>query len=242
MEDRSLIIEKMAERCVGDESLFEDQANSFKTAAMIREQRKREVVEYLESEALQKALLRAVNLLLSPESERVLSDEEMEDLQENLAKITADKLLNPSDEIKELIDKNQEEVIPYQQIFGLSNDSLLTIYKLGYHYFQNQNIDEAIDIFILLTTLNSTVADFYYALGLCYQQKQQWPDAVACFTFASYLNPAHVGARISLIECYQQLKDDTKASVYIDEVSRLQEECPEKVEPWLEIFQSLKNQ
>lgn len=240
--EKTQLIEKIVDANIPDEAFYEDQASSFKSAAMIRQQIKNELVEFLESDALQESLLRAVELLLSDESGVFLTDQEQDELEQNLSKITEDKLMNPSDEIRKIAEEQHDIFISYQKIFDLSNDSLLIIYKLGHHYFQNQNIDEAIDIFTLLETLNPLVADFNYALGLCYQQKEQWLDAVTFLTLACNIDPSHVGARISLIECHQQLKNDQEVSKCIDEIKHIQEAEPEKVEPWLEVYESLKDQ
>lgn len=240
--EKTQLIEKIVDSTLPDESFYEDQANSFKTAAIIRAQKRQEMIDFLESEELQDSLSRAIKLLLSNEVQVLLTDEEEQELQENLSKISEDRLLNLPDKVKEGVDKSQNEAISYQKIFDISSDSLSIIYKVGHHYFQNGYIEQALDIFTLLETLNPSVADFNYALGLCYQQKEQWVDAVPFFIIASHLDPSHVGARISLIECHKQLGHDQEVSNYFNEIDRIQKSEPEKVKPWLDVYISLKNQ
>lgn len=235
------LFEEIAEHSVENDSFYEDEANDFKNASMIREQHKLAIIEFLESNQLQDQLLNAKTLLINNESHLILSDDEMDQLEINLAKITEDKLRDPSHEVKERINQGETDFIPYQFIFGLSNEALLIIYKIGLNFFENQKIDEAIAIFILLVTLNPTIADFNYALGLAYQQKEEWKDAVVFHKLASNIDPVHVGARISLVECYQKLGNRVETDLYLKEISDIQEEHPELMNSWEKIFHALQN-
>lgn len=240
-DNKSDLIDRVAESLVENEESYQREATELKDASMIRTQRKEEIKEFLESGILQNQLSRAFNLLSQPAFD-VLSKEESEQLQNDLAKITEDKLTNPSPEITERLRKDPNQIIPYQVFFGITDSSLLVIYKVGYNYFQGDKWDDALDIFTFLMTLNPMVADFCTALGLCYQQKDQWQEALSYFTLASELNADNIASHVAAICCYQRFGNKEGARLHLEKIESIFDTHPEMAPPWIRTVEFFKNQ
>lgn len=196
--------------------------------------------ETLKTENLQNQLERAISIISQPHFD-ILTQSEDAEMQSNLLKISEDKITHPSPEVQELL-KNKDIVVPFQRIFGLTNNALFSIYKIGFYYFQNQKYEEATDIFTFLVALNPTVADFCTALGLCLQQKEKWDEALTFFTLASNLNADHIAAHISAINCYTKFGNKEGARIHLNAIENICSQRPEVAAPWKEIIEFYKSQ
>ncbi len=84
---------------------------------------------------------------------------------------------------------NHDPMQSLQRTLGLSNETLLWIYKVGHHYFEEKHYTEAQSVFFLLTILNHLVSDYWLALGMAQENLHQDEAAIYSLSMASDLNP-----------------------------------------------------
>ena len=232
-----ILLEEIAEQCVEDESAYQLQATALKSAAAIRKEKKLQIMDFIENGPVRPHIQRALKFLKS-EPASFLTEEQCKDIKNSLDKIEHfawEKLQEPKDSTK---DPDQLEI--FQEIFGLSNESLINIYRVGFHFYEEQHYEDALDIFMFLFILNPTVADFSYELGLCYKQLNNLTDALGSFILAANLNIEHVGANLGAASCFIDLHDKDQAKKHLDHVRLLGENSPEKIEGWLENINSIQ--
>ena len=85
-----------------------------------------------------------------------------------------------------------EEVIAatsWQKFLGLSDETLIWIYKLGLKFFEKKSNEEALSLFLMLPMLNPLVADYWIALGFAQKELSLQDLALNSFSSASFLNP-----------------------------------------------------
>lgn len=100
-----------------------------------------------------------------------------------------------------------------QSILGISNPTMLWMYRAGRELFQEGKKEEAFAIYQMITTINPLVADYWVAQGLVLRSLQEETEALYAFSLASLLNPEQPVARYHSAELYllqQQLADAEK--------------------------------
>ena len=117
-------------------------------------------------------------------------------------------------------------------MIGLSDKSLLHIYTLAYHYFQQDKHDDSLAVFTVLVLFNPGISDFWNGLGLCYQAKENWEKALESFVMARTTNPTNMLPKLSLIECYWHLQKIIEAKEELEIVTEIREKDPHLYEKW----------
>lgn len=62
------------------------------------------------------------------------------------------------------------------------------IYHTAYHLYREQQYDQAIHLFRLLTILSPTESKYWKGLGACSQMQDDYEHALCCYTCAQILN------------------------------------------------------
>jgi type III secretion system low calcium response chaperone LcrH/SycD len=75
-------------------------------------------------------------------------------------------------------------LITLQELEGISDEEMETIYALGYNFFTYGKYDAAKDIFTGLTAYAPYTAHYWRALGAVNQQLKEYPEAVAAYDMA----------------------------------------------------------
>ena len=75
-------------------------------------------------------------------------------------------------------------LITLQELEGISEDEMETIYALGYNFFTYGKYDAAKDIFTGLTAYAPYTAHYWRALGAVNQQLKDYPEAIAAYDMA----------------------------------------------------------
>ena len=72
-------------------------------------------------------------------------------------------------------------LITLQELEGISDEEMETIYALGYNFFTYGKYDAAKDIFTGLTAYAPYTAHYWRALGAVNQQLKDYPEAIAAY-------------------------------------------------------------
>ena len=75
-------------------------------------------------------------------------------------------------------------LITLQELEGVSDDEMETIYALGYNFFTYGKYDAAKDIFTGLTAYAPYTAHYWRALGAVNQQIKDYTEAIAAYDMA----------------------------------------------------------
>lgn len=109
----------------------------------------------------------------------------------------------------------------FQQIFQLSNKTLLSIYSLAHYFFNHHDFSKAKGILHLLTCLAPQTSSFWIGLGLCFQQEKHLDEALTCFEIAELLHVSNPEAIIRKIECLLEKKEKKEAEAEYKKLSNL---------------------
>jgi tetratricopeptide (TPR) repeat protein len=85
------------------------------------------------------------------------------------------------------------------------------MYQVASRLFNMQRMEEALSVFVLLTTINNFVFEPWLGLGSCWLTKQRHTEALHAFTMASLLNYNHPAPHIYAAECYLGLNNNKLA-------------------------------
>lgn len=185
------------------------------------EQKKEELIQKIDAEILKREnrMDRAGKLLKEKlESLSSLEKEKIEkELGHSLEIIVS--MLKPSPKEKENASLKEEDT--FQSILGLSDDTLLWIYTLGYQLSLEHKYEEALSIFQMLTTLNPLVSDYFIAQGLSERSLQYNTEALYSFAMASIMNPLSPVARYNSSEIYLELHQLDDAQLELDALEEL---------------------
>lgn len=168
------------------------------------EQKMESIVEALkeENKKILDSLAKANELLM--EDLNLLSNEEREHHVQEL-EAAIDKISGKIDQ--EVL----AQADSLQKILGLSNETVLWIYKLGYKYFEMGKYEESYSLFLVLTLLDPLVGDYWSALGFAQRGLLLDANALKSFSLASNLSPANPTIRYQLAEIYLKLKQPVEA-------------------------------
>lgn len=191
-------LDEIVESLLKDNEYYQSKATRLISANQLKEKDRELIKESITNPALRESIGRAFDLI-HKDMGRELNREESVAFFKDLETVNPETIDHLSERVEALSKEGKE--ITFQQIFSLPDNDLKKIYVLGYKYFQNKQIDNAFDIFILLITLNPYVADFWHALGLSYEAKNDLPSAIEAHTVASTLDKNHIAAHISLAKC-----------------------------------------
>jgi len=110
--------------------------------------------------------------------------------------------------IKEII--VSESYLSKRPILGnFSSDIQLIFYDLATSFYYNAYIDEAINSFIFLTTINPYVPAFWIGLGLAYERNLDQSKAIDSFKTAISVSPNDFTPYCGLIRCFETMQDFT---------------------------------
>ncbi|HEV8052680.1 MAG TPA: hypothetical protein VGP47_09305, partial [Parachlamydiaceae bacterium] len=113
-------------------------------------------------------------------------------------------------------DEASGKPILFQEMLGLSDDTLLHIYDLGAVLIEKGNLKDAKVLFTFLTTLAPYVESYWIALGVCFQELKHPEDAILAFGAAKFLKPMDPAPSFYTIESYLLLKEHDKAKLELE--------------------------
>ena len=125
-------------------------------------------------------------------------------------------LLTPSENSEEMAEDKT-----MQSILGLSNETLLWIYSIGYELSLIKHHEEALCMFQMLTTLNPLVADYFVAEGLEERALHHNKEALNSFAMASLTNPDLAISRCHSVDLYLKLHQVEDASLELEVLEEL---------------------
>lgn len=124
-------------------------------------------------------------------------------------------------------------LITLQELEGISDEEMETIYALGYNFFTYGKYDAAKDIFTGLTAYAPYTAHYWRALGAVNQQMKDYGEGIAAYDMAIANDPNDVVSYVYRGEC-QILSGNAGAGMEdLKKVLEIGRQAPE-YHPWLQ--------
>ena len=111
------------------------------------------------------------------------------------------------------------ELLPantYQEFLGISNETLLWMYKVGHKFYEEKNFDNASAIFRLVVQLNPLVYDYWTAFAFAQLNQNKPEDALHSFASAIYIDPEGPVARYQSSKIYLSLGKTEDALIELE--------------------------
>ncbi|MBA3286008.1 MAG: hypothetical protein H0U27_13255 [Nitrosopumilus sp.] len=203
-------LEPLIELMVEDDSYYRHLETPLKNAATIKNDHRTQMKEFFEMNGVRSKLENAQNLISHTMSSFV-SKEIFEKIKNEMEQ-SADHLMVYIDSMGN--ESNDETSTTFQEIFGLSNDSLLHIYEFSSHLVRMGNFTDAHDLFLFfLITLSPQTTSFWIGQGVCLQALKQYEEALAVYNAVKSLNPLDPTPFVYSIEIYKVLKEKDKENL-----------------------------
>lgn len=143
---------------------------------------------------------------------------------------------------KSIEDSPSEKPILFQEMFGLSDATLLHIYALATDLVEKENYQEASDLFVLLTALAPHVENYWVGHGVCLQALNLHEEAISMFSIAKLLNRSDPIPFWYSMESYQALQQKEARKAEIEAVKEVIKTLEgEEKTIWEEKFEKIKN-
>jgi Flp pilus assembly protein TadD len=87
------------------------------------------------------------------------------------------------------------------ELRGVGPAQIEALYALGHGLYSRGRLDDAAEVFGLLTVYESTDPRFWFARGATALERRALPEAITSFGFAALLDPRDAWALVHLGEC-----------------------------------------
>lgn len=211
------IVKQEVETFIPDESYYKMFATPLKPPSAFRNAHREKLIDFFKFEELQEQLEEAPKIILNLMPTFVPVDDFTK------IKDELNKSINHFIRIAISMGESSEKPPILQELFGISDESLVHIYELGIDLVKQNNHKDANALFVFLTTMTPYVPSFWIAQGACLQALDRHEDAVEMFKTAKLLKPVDPLALVYLIESYKNLKREDEAKVELETLKTLVE-------------------
>ena len=184
---------------------------------------------------------RELSMLLSVNKDRVLVEKGLNLLIKEAVSIPGGMLMiQEFMQAGNLLFNKAENRAPYvfdtaQEMFGLSDLTIATIFEFAQSLMNVQRMDEALELFTLLSTLNTYAFEPWLLRGFCWMQKADYFEAIYSLSLASLMKFEDPWPHIYSAHCYFAVHEDKLGRDSLDLGMRYaKEEDLEKMHPMLE--------
>lgn len=127
------------------------------------------------------------------------------------------------------------------EILGISNNSLLEIYRLGNTLHTENRFSEAIVIFEVLMILRPRVTSFWVAVGVTLDIQRRFFESVKVYKYGKNTFPRKASFPVHLAQCYINLQDNMLASIELEQAEKLLYGSEKKQARWAQSLKNLKS-
>ncbi|MFQ5730300.1 MAG: tetratricopeptide repeat protein [Waddliaceae bacterium] len=131
---------------------------------------------------------------------------------------------------EEILSRHLAEGKPMQELFGFTNEVMAEFYETAKSILEQKRHEEAIDVFVFLTTMNPYISDFWMGLGMAHQHNKSYDDALFSYSVAFTLEGRDIFPYILAAQCCLETKDFDKAIEILETAEHYAEEHSEEEE------------
>lgn len=216
-------------------SVYSDLEEGLSSKLVSKEMRRarlsQELKQELKFEELGQHLNRAVEILLDegrkyfPEGYDQM-ERDFENGYQKLLELDLNQKINTSD---------------LQDLLQFSPATLSSIVNCAKEKFKEEQYENCLSIFILLTTLDEMNPEYWFRVGIAAQYCENVTLALKVFGVAKYLDPEMIGPRVLSADCYLQLDQRDNAQKEYIEAKKIIEETDVELF-WQEYFDVFEKQ
>ena len=103
-------------------------------------------------------------------------------------------------------------------LFGLSVDSLLTIYQIVLKCYENKEIDHAKNLLELLLIFAPTISSYWNALGFCFKE-ESLEMALDYYLISLQIDPHHVETYFYIAHTYLAMNNRNLAELQLEKLN-----------------------
>lgn len=210
------LIETQVENLIQDDDYYQALATPLKPAAIVKKEHREQLTEFFNFKE-QRARFEQAQALITDLMPSFASPEAFAKVKEELNNSTA----YFSHFIKSSEAESSDRPILLQEMFGLSDETLLHIYAFGRDLVGKGQFQDALALFALLTTLAPHVPSYWISEGLCFQKLNLHEEALAAFSAAKFLNPLDPTPIAYSIESHHILKENEQMKNEIESLEKV---------------------
>lgn len=210
------LIESQVDNLIQEDSYYQMFATPLKPAKAFKQAHRKQLIEFFKLTELREQLEHAPELLLEhlpnfvPKEEFDQIKKELDNSGEHFVRF-----------VESMSDEPSEKPILFQEMFGLSDDTLLHIYDFGADLVKKENYEDALTVFVFLTTMAPHVPSYWIAQGACLQALDRHEEAISVFNAAKFLNSIDPSPSFYMIESHLALKDNTRAKLEVNSLKEI---------------------
>jgi tetratricopeptide (TPR) repeat protein len=196
------LIETQVKELIQDDDYYQGLATPLKSVALCKQEHREKLTEFFKFKE-QRALLDQAQKLIMDLMPAFIPPIEFTKIKEELD--------NSGSHFAHFMESRGNEKpdrpILFQEMMGLSNETLLHIYALGLDLHEKGLFKDGLALFTLLTFLAPHVTSYWILEGTCLQSLNQHQEALAALSAAKLLNPSDPLPIAYSIESYRSLKE-----------------------------------
>lgn len=131
----------------------------------------------------------------------------------------------------------------FQELFGISDQTIEHFYQAGARYYQAGHFKEASDVFYVISFLNPYLFNVWLSLGMAEEQAHHYTKALEAFAMAAIVDMTSVIPLLHSAHCYILLGDHAAAKATLEFASQtLQAHPTDRKQADEQQIQNLKGQ
>jgi tetratricopeptide (TPR) repeat protein len=142
--------------------------------------------------------------------------------------------------IMDWVEKNDPTARTWSLFYGVSDETMLYLYKIVRENFNQKKYTQAKDLLQLILVFAPGISSYWNALGFCFQQEGLFDEAIKKYLIAKEMDPEDLETYFYLARCYKQQNDLKASQEEIDELTHLINQTVELKEDWSQHLDSLK--
>lgn len=126
----------------------------------------------------------------------------------------------------------------FQELLGISDEIMKIMEKIALIKDQENDLSQALNIFLLITILNPTHTLSWYRLGMIYQSQNEFAQAATAYQSLLSINHEQIGPHLFLAECLLELGEKEQAISEMNEAKKIIDQG--ETQDWQDLFQEIE--
>lgn len=227
-------LEEMADSYLEKDDFYEAMATPLKPAKQWKNEHRKQILETLNLNDFSINMDKAVEII-------------MDRLPKMVPKADWERIVDEFSHIEQNFQENsvkeQEDgaIVTNQQLMGISDETLNSIYLLGRTLVEEKSFDNALNVFHALCFFNPWVGEYWLGLGICLFHLNEYDQALEILNMAQILQPDKAAAFIYSAFCHLKLNQSDLVNEDIKQIEEVFSQSAEEKSQWEKISEQLKS-
>ena len=226
-------LDEIANSFLEKDDFYEAMATPLKPAKQWKSEHRKQILETLSFNDFSKNMDKAVEIIMD-RLPKMVSKGEWEQIVDEFSHIEQNFQENSAIELQE------ESFITNQQLMGISDKTLNSIYTLGRTLVEEKSFDQALNIFHALCFFNPWVGEYWLGLGMCLFNMNEYDQALEILNMAQILQPDKAAGFIYSAFCHFKLNQLNLLQEDIKRIEEVFSQSAEEKGQWDKTYEQLK--